>query len=116
MITEITAEHTKHYQIIARWLCYGDLDLADDILQEIYVAVLDSGVTEWWELKLLAKSRAIDYLLSRRHNYSQDNRFKHISIEAMMDAGVQIDTDCNVLLPRNFNKLEVGNEVMELFS
>lgn len=112
----LTAELIKHYTMIARLYCKSDPDLAKAILSDICIKALESKKTKISDLKYTAKSWAIDFLRSRRHNYSYGNIFKHISIEAMAEAGIQIDTDYNVLLPRNFRKLEVGNEVMELFS
>lgn len=103
---KLTDELIKHYTMIARVYCNSNPSLAEAILSEICIMALESNKTKISDLKSSARCWAIDYLRSKRHNYSYGDAFKHISLDAMTDVGIQIDMDLNVLLPRNFSALD----------
>ena len=56
----------------------------------------------------VAKCRAIDYLRSRARNYSYGGVVKHISLEALGDAGFQIDSAGKVYPPQNDYSADIG--------
>ena len=88
--------------IIARWLARGDSFLAEELRNEMHIAIMnmDQDCDKAFCLRV-AKCRAIDYLRSRAQNYSYGGVVKHVSLEALSDAGFQIDTDGNVYAPKN---------------
>ena len=55
-----------------------------------------------------AKNKAIDYLKSKARNYSYADAIKHISIEAMENAGFQIDTAGKVYAPENCPSVDMN--------
>ena len=94
--------YTKEVLIIARWLARGDSFLAEELRNEMHIAIMnmDQDSDKAFCLRV-AKCRAIDYLRSRAQNYSYGGAVKHVSLEALSDAGFQIDTDGNVYAPKN---------------
>lgn len=80
-------QYQGQLEIIAKWLCKGNRENAEvfeDLIQEMYVALLEAGpghTTSWY--LTLAKNRAINYLKSKRHNYSYENQEEHISVDAL---------------------------------
>ena len=95
-----TTIYDDDIQIISRWLCNGDPFLAEELRSEMHIAILnmDEGLDRALYIRV-AKFRAIDYLRSRATNYSYAGVFQHISLEAMEDAGFQIDTEGHVYTP-----------------
>lgn len=92
----------KDIQRIAWKLCRGDSFLAEELRSEMYVSILSSnGIKSKAFYLKEAKCRAIDYLRSRLRNYSYAGVFKHVSLEAMEEAGFQIDTDGNLYSPND---------------
>lgn len=92
--------YDKEISKIAWKLCCGDPFLAEELRSEMYIAILSSKTNKNKAFHLKeAKCRAIDYLRSRKRNYSYASVFKHISLEAMDEAGFQIDTDGNLYYP-----------------
>jgi|GEM_PF-2036879 len=95
-------EYDKEIQMIARRLCNGDRSLAQELRSEMYIAILSLEAGQDKALCLrVAKCRAIDYLRSRARNYSYSGVIKHMSLEAMEEAGFQIDTERNVYAPES---------------
>ena len=90
---------------IARKLSYGDRFLAEELRDEMHVAILEmqEGQEEGYYFRS-AKNKAIDYIKSKKNNYSYGNVVKHISLEAMMVAGIQIDTDGVLSYPGHFQE------------
>jgi DNA-directed RNA polymerase specialized sigma24 family protein len=103
-----TIEYDKEIQMIARRLCNGDRSLAQDLRSEMYIAILSLEAGQDKALCLrVAKCRAIDYLRSRARNYSYGGVIKHMSLDAMEEAGFQIDTEGNVYEPENHSSIFV---------
>jgi len=95
-------EYDKEIQMMAKRLCNGDRFLAEELRSEMYIAILSLGVGQDKALCLhVARCKAIDYLRSRSRNYSYGGIIKHISLEAMEEAGFQIDTEGNVYAPES---------------
>lgn len=108
-IMKDSAEYDKKIQSIARWLSRNDKFLAEELRSEMHIAIMnmEAGKTKQTYLRA-ARYKAIDYLRSRARNYSYDGAIKHISLEAMTEAGFQIDTDKNVHAP-NEHPMGVGD-------
>jgi len=102
--------YDREIQSITRWLSRGDKFLAEELRSEMHIAIMnmEAGKPKHVYLRA-ARYRAIDYLRSRARNYSYGGAIKHISLEAMTDAGVQIDTDRNVYAPKNSYSSSVGD-------
>ena len=96
------SEYDREIQIIARKLSNGDSFLAEELRSEMYIAIMDMEMGHDKAFYLvMARYRAIDYLRSRVRNYSYRSVVKHISLEAMTEAGFQIDTVGKVYAPQN---------------
>ena len=95
--------------IIARWLARGNRFLAEELRNEMHIAIMnmDQDCDKAFCLRV-AKCRAIDYLRSRAQNYSYGGAVKHVSLEALKDAGFQIDTEGNVYAPQNDYSVNIG--------
>ncbi len=64
-------EYDKQIRKIAAKLYYGDRFLAEELISEMYISILSSEGGKSKELYLReAKFRAIDYIKSRKRNYS----------------------------------------------
>ena len=101
-IMKDTTEYDKKIQSIARWLSRGDKFLAEELRSEMHIAIMNMEAGRPRRVYLqAARYKAIDYLRSRARNYSYGGVVKHVSLEAMTDAGFQIDTDRNVYAPTN---------------
>lgn len=99
--------YDKEIQILAKWLCRGDSFLAEELRSEMHIAIMNMEAGKDKALCLrVAKFRAIDYIRSRAINYSYGGTFRHISLEAMENAGFQIDSDKNVYAPRNSTTMD----------
>ena len=109
-IMKDSMEYDKELRAIARWLSRGDRFLAEELRSEMHIAILnmEAGKAKPFYLRV-AKCRAIDYLRSRARNYSYGGAIKHISLEAMTDAGFQIDTERNVYAPKNNYSTNMGD-------
>jgi len=102
-------KYDKEIQSISRWLARGDRFLAEELRNEMHIAMLNMEPGQDKPLCLrVAKCRAIDYLRSRARNYSYGGVIEHISLEALSDAGFQIDTDGNVYAPKNDYSVDIG--------
>lgn len=101
-IMKDSTEYDKKIQSMARWLSRGDRSLAEELRSEMHIAIMsmEAGKAKHTYLRA-ARYKAIDYLRSRARNYSYAGAIKHVSLEAMTDAGFQIDTDRNVYAPTN---------------
>lgn len=104
----------KDIRRIAWKLCGGDSFLAEELISEMYISILSSkgDKSKVFYLKE-AKYRAIDYLRSRLRNYSYAGVFKHVSLEAIEEAGFQIDTDGNVYSPNDQKTGYIADNVVE---
>ena len=99
--------YDREIQILAKWLCRGDSFLAEELRSEMHIAIMGMEAGRDKALCLrVAKCRAIDYIRSRAMNYSYGGAFQHISLEAMENAGFQIDNDRNVYAPRNSTTMD----------
>ena len=108
-IMKDTMEYDKKIQSIARWLSRSDKFLAEELRNEMHVAIMNMEAGKPMKVYLqAARYKAIDYLRSRARNYSYNGVVKHISLDAILDAGFQIDTDKNVHAP-NERPLGVGD-------
>jgi hypothetical protein len=76
------------FQAIARKLSNGDRFLAEELRSEMHIAVLsmEVGRDKAYYFRA-AKYKAIDYIKSKARNYSYGDLVKHISLDAMEDAG-----------------------------
>lgn len=94
-------KHDKKIQIIARWLARGDQFLAEELRSEMHIAILNiqQPCPDEFFCLHVAKCDAIDFLRSKAHNYSHKNVFRHCSLEALEEAGLQVDTERNIYLP-----------------
>ena len=105
-------EYDREVRIIAGKLSNGDSFLAEELRSEMYIAIMDMEVGRDKAFYLMmARYRAIDYLRSRARNYSYRSVVKHISLEAMADAGFQIDTVGKVYAPQNHRLASVERSV-----
>ena len=100
-IMKDSIEYDREIKSMARWLSRGDEFLAEELRNEMHIAIMnmEAGKAKHVYLRA-ARYRAIDYLRSRARNYSYAGTVKHISLEAMTEAGFQIDTDKNVYAPK----------------
>lgn len=99
-------EYEKEVKIIANKLANGNEFLAEDLMSEMYLAILTSGVNKNKTLRLReAKYRAIDYLRSKAISHSYRGKVKHISLDAMEEVGFQIDTEGKVYPPSDESTL-----------
>ncbi|MEK7399581.1 MAG: hypothetical protein AAB116_21780 [Candidatus Poribacteria bacterium] len=101
-------EYDKPIRKIAAKLSCGDKFLAEELISEMYITILSSEDGKSMSLYLReAKFRAIDYMRSKDRNYTYEGAFQHISLEAMEEAGIQIDTEERVYEPENQNSVLV---------
>jgi len=98
-----STEFDEGFQAIARKLSNGDRFLAEELRSEMHIAVLsmEVGRDRAYYFRA-AKYKAIDYIKSKARNYSYGDLIKHISLDAMEDAGFQIDTEGNVYAPEKY--------------
>jgi hypothetical protein len=103
-----SSEFDEGFQAIAKKLSNGDRSLAEELRSEMHIAVLsmETGRDRAYYFRA-AKNKAIDYIKSKARNYSYGDFIKHISLDAMEDAGFQIDTDGNVYTPENYKLTEI---------
>lgn len=107
-------EYDKPIRRIAAKLSYGDRFLAEELVSEMYISILSSEEGKSKELYLReAKFRAIDYIKSRKRNYSYNGAIQHISLEAMEEAGIQIDTEGRVYEPEKKNSVTVYDSLFD---
>jgi len=93
-------EYDREIKVIAGRLSRGDKFLAEELRNEMHIAVLASPEGKDKSLYLrIAKCRAIDYLKSRARNYSYKGATRHVSLEAMEESGFQVDTEGRIYPP-----------------
>ena len=94
---DLLLENLARIKAVARRLTRDYPALHKDIEQEIALSFLeqDSGYTAR-ELLMIAARDAIDFMRSRKCSYSWSNEIKHFSLERMIEAGYQIDTEGNI--------------------
>ncbi len=109
-INQDAVRYEKEVKIISRWLARGNSFLAEELKNEMHIAILnmDQDCDKAFCLRV-AKCRAIDYLRSRAQNYSYGGVIKHVSLEALSDAGFQIDTEGHVYSPKNDYSVDIRN-------
>jgi len=95
---------------IARKLSMGDQFLAEELRNEMHIVILslEEGHEPGYYFRA-AKNKAIDYIKSKARNHSYANAIKHVSLDAMEDAGFQIDTERKVYKPDNYSSLDTGD-------
>lgn len=105
-----SAEFDEGFQAIAKKLSNGDRFLAEELRSEMHIAVLsmEVGRDKGYYFRA-AKNKAIDYLKSKARNYSYGDLVKHISLDAMEDAGFQIDTEGKVYAPEKYISTDMGD-------
>lgn len=105
-----SSEFDEGFQAIAKKLSNGDHFLAEELRSEMHIAVLsmETGRDKAYYFRA-AKNKAIDYLKSKARNYSYGDLIKHISLDAMEDAGFQIDTEGNVYAPEKYISTDMGD-------
>jgi len=104
-----SARFDEGFQAIARKLSNGDNFLAEELRSEMHIAVLNMEIgRENAYYFRAAKNKAIDYVKSKARNYSYENMVKHVSLDAMKDAGFQIDIDGNVYAPEKYAPTDMG--------
>ncbi len=103
-------KYDKDIQIIANWLANGDRSLAAELRSEMHIALLtmDSPKSKTICIRT-ARCKAIDYLRSKSRHYSYDGLKKHVSLDALREAGFQIDTDGNLYAPEVDHTVEIGD-------
>ncbi|MBD3181367.1 hypothetical protein GF312_03680 [Candidatus Poribacteria bacterium] len=104
-----TMDFDKGIQAIARKLSFGDPFTAEELRNEMHIALLnmEPGREDAYYYRA-AKNKAIDYLKSKAVNYSYCNLVKHISYESMESSGFQLDTEGNIYEPKNHSPLDIG--------
>lgn len=101
-IMKDSMQYDKGIRTMARKLCNGNRFLAEELRSEMHIAILSMEPGRDKALYLYAaRCRAIDYLRSRATNYAYAGAIKHFSLEAMQEAGFQIDADRNVYAQEN---------------
>ncbi len=105
-----STEFDEGFQAIAKKLSNGDHFLAEELRSEMHIAVLsmETGRDKGYYFRA-AKNKAIDYLKSKARNYSYGDLIKHVSLDAMKDAGFQIDTEGNVYAPEKYTSTDMGD-------
>ena len=105
-----SSEFDEGFQAIAKKLSNGDHFLAEELRSEMHIAVLsmETGRDKAYYFRA-AKNKAIDYIKSKARNYSYGDFIKHISLDAMEDAGFQIDTEGNVYAPEKYTSTDMGD-------
>jgi len=106
-----TMQFDQGFQRIAGWLARGDRFLAEELRNEMHVAVagMEPGKpTSYYER--VAKCNAIDFMRSRARYYSYDNTIRHVSLQAARTTGYQIDTAGNIYTPERDNYANIQNE------
>lgn len=100
---------------IANKLSYGDIFLYEELRSEMHIAILGmkEGRDKGYYFRA-AKNAAIDYLRSKKWNYSYAAQFPHMSLDSMIEAGFQIDTEGNLYLPDHFLLLEIFEDEEKL--
>lgn len=101
-------EFDQGFQAIAKKLSNGDSFLAEELRSEMHIAVLsmEVGRDRAYYFRA-AKNKAIDYIKSKARNYSYGDFIKHVSLEAMEEAGFQIDTDGNLYAPESYKLTDI---------
>ena len=93
---------------IAAKLSHGDKFLAEELISEMYITILSSEDGKSKSLYLReARFRAIDYIRSKNRNYTYEGTLQHISLEAIEESGIQIDTEGQVYEPKKQNSARV---------
>ena len=102
-IIKDSTKYDRGIRAIARKLSNGNVFLAEELRSEMHIAILnmESGRDNGYYYRA-AKNKAIDYLKSKARNYSYGDVIKHISLEAMEDAGFQIDAEGNMYTPEGY--------------
>ena len=105
-------EYDRGIRAIARKLSNGDVFLAEELRSEMHIAILnmESGRDNGYYYRA-AKNKAIDYLKSKARNYSYCDIIKHVSLEAMEDAGFQIDAEGNVYTPEGYSSTDMWETI-----
>ena len=105
-----SSEFDEGFQAIAKKLSNGDHFLAEELRSEMHIAVLsmEIGRDKAYYFRA-AKNKAIDYIKSKARNYSYGDFIKHISLDAMEDAGFQIDAKGNVYAPEKYISTDMGD-------
>lgn len=87
-----TEQFDRTFSRMAIYLARGDYHLAQDVVSEMRMAVLNlPDDTAPGKCKIIAKYRAINYLRSKSVSDSYGERFLHCSWESMADSGFQFD-------------------------
>lgn len=109
-VIQNSMRYDRGIQMIARKLSMGDKFLAEELRNEMHIVILSlaEGYEPGYYFRA-AKNRAIDYIKSKARNYSYANATKHISLEAMQEAGFQIDTEKKVYAPENYISTDMGD-------
>jgi len=102
--------YDKGIQAIARKLSRGDKFLAEELRNEMHIAILnmERGHEAGYYFRA-AKNKAIDYIKSKARNYSYRNATKHISLEAMEETGFQIDAEGNIYAPQRYSAVDMND-------
>lgn len=104
-----TMEYDSEFKIISRWFAQGDSFMAEELRNEMHLAILRMPAEKPRSYYIVkAKGKAIDYLRSRKMNYSYGDVFKHISLEALLAAGFRFDLDGNVYKPKADTRIDIG--------
>ena len=93
-----TLKYDKNIIAAARWLAKGDPFLAEELRSEMHLKLLQTEKQGKTLCLHIARQAAIDFLRSRKHCYSWNDKFKHVSLSKMREKGLQIDTDCNIYM------------------
>lgn len=109
-IMKDSIEYDNEIQLMAKRLSWGDTFLADDLRSEMHIAIMNMEVGKPKRIYLqAAKYKAIDYIRSRARNYSYGGVIKHFSIDALIEAGFQIDLDKNLYSPNDDFSIHAGH-------
>ena len=96
MMFDISERFINYMRVVSRCMCRNNPDLADEIFQELALAVIELEITDFDYLRQMVRNRTKEYLKSKKYNYSWNNRFPYFSIDAMKEAGFQFDIDGNM--------------------
>ena len=109
-LNQYSVEYDQDIRKIANWLANGDKFLAEELRSEMHIAILTLDAEKSKAVCIrTAKCKAIDYLRSKSRHYSYDGYRRHVSLDAMQQAGFQIDTDGNVYAPHMDETMQMEN-------
>jgi len=93
-------ELEKSIKWYAYRLTYQTPDIFDDVCQEMRLVIwqLPEGMENGYYMRA-ARNKAIDYLKSKRRNYSYNDQFEHIPFDLLKENDFEFDTTLDLHYP-----------------